>query len=106
MALLRDGRELPRDRRPAIATVLAGDVVRYDFTLNDTIPPLGTFLTSTNTAIVWWASHPLGWNLLQNTNLNGTNWVAPPETVNDNGITKSIIINPPLGTRFFRLRKS
>ena len=36
------------------AAVLAGDIVRYDFTLNDTIPQLGIFPTATNTVVVWW----------------------------------------------------
>jgi len=90
----------------ANATVLAGDIVRYDFALNDTVPPLGIFRTTTNTVVVWWASHPLGWNLQQLTNLNTTNWISPVETVNDNGTNKFIIINPPSGARFYRLRKS
>jgi hypothetical protein len=67
-------------------------------------PSLTIFLTSTNTAVVSWPSPSTGFELLQNTNLNTTNWVTPPQTVNDNGITRFIIVNPPVGNKFFRLR--
>jgi hypothetical protein len=30
--------------------------------------------------------------------------VTPPETVTDDGTIKFIIVNPPLGNRFYRLR--
>ncbi|HWX22445.1 MAG TPA: family 10 glycosylhydrolase [Candidatus Binatia bacterium] len=88
------------------ATVLAGDIVRYDFSLNDTVPPLGVFRTMTNTIVVWWQSIPLGWSLLQNTNLGTTNWISPSQTVSTNGTNKLIIVSPPSGTQFYRLRKS
>jgi hypothetical protein len=32
-----------------------------------------------------------------------TNWVTPPETVNDNGTNKFMLIAPPTGNRFYRL---
>jgi hypothetical protein len=35
--------------------------------------------------------------------LGTTNWAAPPETVNDNGTNKFILIAPPTGNRFYRL---
>jgi hypothetical protein len=34
-----------------------------------------------------------------------TNWVSPPETVNDYGTEKFILVNPPAGNRFYRLQK-
>ena len=61
--------------------------------------------TPTNTVVVSWPSPSLGFSLLQNTNLNTTNWVSPPETVNDNGTERFIMVNPPAGSRFYRLQK-
>src|ERR1017187_6815621 len=67
-------------------------------------PALAIQLTATNTAIVYWRSPSTGWNLQVNTNLATTNWVTPAETVNDNGTIKYIIVNPPTGNRFYRLK--
>src|SRR5206468_2214715 len=68
-------------------------------------PLLTITLTSTNTALVWWASPSTGFTLQQNTNLNTTNWVTPSETVTDDGTSKFIIVNPPAGKRYYRLLK-
>ena len=67
-------------------------------------PSLTIVLTSTNTAVVSWPSPSTGFELVQNTNLNTTNWVTPPQSINDNGVSRFIIVNPPVGNRFFRLR--
>ena len=67
-------------------------------------PVLSIKLTPTNTAQVYWPSPSTGFNLQVNTNLATTNWGAPPETVTDNGTIKFIIVNPPAGNRFYRLR--
>jgi hypothetical protein len=69
------------------------------------IPTLTVTLTTTNTAMVSWPSPSTGWNLQQNTNLATTNWVASPETVNDDGTNKYIIVNLPTGNLFFRLKQ-
>jgi hypothetical protein len=61
-------------------------------------------LTTTNTAQVYWTSPSIGWNLQVNTNLTTTNWVAPLETVTDDGTIKYIIVNPPTGNRYYRLK--
>ena len=68
-------------------------------------PPLSIFLTTTNTAVVRWPFPSTGWILQQNTNLTTTNWVTPLETVNNDGTNKFIIVNPPNGNKFSRLRK-
>ena len=68
-------------------------------------PTLSIQLTSTNTALVSWSSPPTGFTLRQNTNVNTTNWVAPPEPIGDNGTIKFIIVDPPTGQRFYRLFK-
>jgi hypothetical protein len=67
-------------------------------------PVLTIKLTATNTAQVYWPSPSTGFNLQVNTNLATTNWVTPAETVQDNGTIKFIIVNPPAGNRFYRLK--
>jgi hypothetical protein len=61
-------------------------------------------LTSTNTAMVYWPSPSTGWIIQTAVNASSTNWAPPVETVTDNGTVKYIIINQPLGNRFFRLK--
>ena len=67
-------------------------------------PVLSIKLTTTNTAQVYWPSPSTGFNLQVNTNLATTNWVTPAESVTDNGTIKFIIVNPPTGNRFYRLK--
>jgi hypothetical protein len=68
-------------------------------------PLLSVWRTPTNTVVVSWPSPSAGLALYQNSNVNTTNWVSPPETVNDNGTEKFIMVNPPAGSRFYRLQK-
>jgi hypothetical protein len=68
-------------------------------------PVLTIFLTATNTAVVQWPSPSTGFVLQENTNLAGTNWTTPPQTVQDNGTSRFIVVNPPAGNRFYRLFK-
>jgi hypothetical protein len=66
-------------------------------------PALGILITTTNTVEVYWPYPSTGWNLQVSTNLATTNWVTPPETVNDNGTINYIIVGPPTGARYYRL---
>jgi hypothetical protein len=66
--------------------------------------PLLSITVTNNTAMVYWSSPATGYNLQVNTNLATTNWVIPPETVTDNGMIKYILVNPPTGSRFYRLQ--
>ena len=68
-------------------------------------PNLTIQLTATNTIMVSWPSPSAGFNLQQNADLTTTTWVTPSESVTDNGTLKFIIVNPPLGNRFYRLSK-
>ena len=68
-------------------------------------PQLMITLTPSNTALVLWPSPSAGFVLQQNADLNPTNWVGAPESVNDNGTHKFIVVNPPAGNRFYRLFK-
>ena len=67
-------------------------------------PGLNIKLTTTNTAMVYWLSPSTGYNLQVNTNLATANWVPPTESVTDNGTIKYIIVNPPTGNGYYRLK--
>ena len=67
-------------------------------------PVLSIKLTTTNTAQVYWPSPSTGYNLQVSTNLTTANWTTPSETVQDNGTNKFIIVNPPAGNRYYRLK--
>jgi len=54
---------------------------------------------------VSWPSPSTGFVLQQTADLNGANWVAVPQPVNDNGTNKFIVVNPPGGNRYYRLFK-
>jgi hypothetical protein len=68
-------------------------------------PRLSIFRTSTNTVVVAWPAPADGWVLQQNLNLGTTNWVAPAESVNNDGTNKFIVVNPPQGNRYYRLAR-
>jgi hypothetical protein len=68
-------------------------------------PALTIKLTTTNTAMVYWPSPSTGWNLQKNVDLTTANWLTPAESVTDNGTIKYIIVNPPAGNLFFRLKQ-
>jgi hypothetical protein len=69
-------------------------------------PLLTIRLTSTNTVAVSWPSPSTGFVLQQNTNGVATvNWSNAPGTILDDGTTKTLVVNPPAGNRFFRLIK-
>ncbi|HYG24053.1 MAG TPA: hypothetical protein VEH04_14835 [Verrucomicrobiae bacterium] len=65
-------------------------------------PFLSVLRTTTNTVVISWPSPSAGFVLQTNSNLGSTNWGNIP-AVSDNGAIKFIIVNPPLGNRFFRL---
>ena len=71
---------------------------------SSTAPLLSIKITSTNTAMVYWTSPSPGYNLQVSTSLGTPNWATPVETVQDNGTIKYIIVNPPSGNRYFRLK--
>jgi hypothetical protein len=66
--------------------------------------PVLNIKPTNTTAMVYWSSPATGYNLRVNTNLATTNWVAPSETVTDDGTIKYIIVNPPTGNRYYRLQ--
>ena len=68
-------------------------------------PTLTITLTTTNTAVVSWPYPSTGWDLQENSDLGTTNWIAPPETVNNDGTNNFIMVYPPAGNEFYRLFK-
>ncbi len=69
-------------------------------------PTLSIFRKPTNTVTVSWLSPSTGWNLQQNTNhVSSVNWSNVTATIHDDGATKTHIVNPPTGNRFYRLAK-
>ena|SRR5579859_1072542 len=67
-------------------------------------PLLSISKTATNTVLISWPSPSTGFILQQKSSLTTSNWVTAPETPVDNGTNVSVIINPPAGTFFFRLK--
>jgi hypothetical protein len=66
-------------------------------------PALGVKLTTTNTTVVYWPSPSTAWTLQTTTNLSQPSWVTPPQSLNDDGTNKYIIIKPTSGNGFYRL---
>jgi hypothetical protein len=90
------------------------DNIRYESSVSSgfvvsgsTTPPpnLSIVFTSSNTVAVSWPSPSTGFGLHSNTNLATPNWTAVGLTPADNGITKTVVIQPPVGDQFFKLVK-
>jgi hypothetical protein len=59
-----------------------------------------------NGVIISWPSSSPGWKLQQNINsLNPADWRDVTDTIQDDGTTKTLTVNPPDGNRFYRLFK-
>jgi beta-propeller repeat-containing protein len=69
------------------------------------IPPsLNVARTTTNTVALSWPSPSTGFTLQQTTNgLATVNWSNVVATPSDDGTTKTVIVDPPTGNRFYRL---
>jgi hypothetical protein len=80
----------------AIAAVQTPGAPLLTITLN---PQLSTINVS-------WPSPSTAWTLQQNTNSVGSvNWSNVTATIQDDGTTKTLLVNPPTGNRFYRLHK-
>ncbi len=68
--------------------------------------PTLTITRSGTGVIISWPSPSSGFVLQQNTAVdNAPGWLNYTGTINDNGTTKSVTINPPTGNLFFRLKE-
>jgi hypothetical protein len=69
-------------------------------------PTLYIARTTTNTVAVFWPSPSTGYTLQQNTNsVNSVNWSNVLTAPLDDGSTKTVVVNPPTGNRYYRLFK-
>ncbi len=69
-------------------------------------PSLTIRLTTINTLAVSWPSSSTGWTLQENTNgVASVHWSNAPGSIQDDGTTKTLLINPPTENRFYRLFK-
>lgn len=69
-------------------------------------PALTVVRTVTNTVAVSWPSPSTGWILQVNTNsISSVNWSNVTSGIQDDGSTKTLVVNPPTGNRFFRLKQ-
>lgn len=69
-------------------------------------PFLAVFRTTTNTVAVTWPSPSTGWTLQQNaSSISSVNWSNVTGGITEDGTTKTLIVNPPAGNRFYRLFK-
>ena len=69
-------------------------------------PLLSIAKTTTNTVAVFWPSPSTGYVLQQNTHsVASVNWSNVVTAPIDDSVTKTVIINPPTGNRYYRLFK-
>ena len=68
------------------------------------VPRLQIQFTTTNTVLLSWPSPSTGFKLQQTPTLAPPAWVDNGQVPNDDGVTKSIVIIPPVNNWFFRLK--
>jgi hypothetical protein len=68
-------------------------------------PTLRAVRTSTNSVVISWPSPSTGWELEQSTNLPAASWETSPGPILTSGTNRIVIVNPPVGSRFYRLRR-
>jgi hypothetical protein len=68
-------------------------------------PYLWAMRTPTNTVCVWWEVSSTSWQLQATTNLVSAGSAWTPCSYTTNGATCAYIESPPVGNRFYRLRK-
>jgi hypothetical protein len=109
----------PQQAKAALAADRSGNVFMtgyalgldsdYDYLVvkySTVSPALNIARTTMNTVALSWPSASAGFMLQQNTNGIATvNWSNVLAVPTDNGTTKTVIVSPPTGTRFYRLFK-
>jgi hypothetical protein len=69
-------------------------------------PNLSIAFTAPETVVITWPSPSTNWQLQQNTNsLSSASWNDVTDAIQDDGTTKTLIVNPTTGDRFYRLHK-
>ena len=86
-----------------------GSGTNYDYLTikysTDFAPSLTISRTPTNTAVVAWPATAADFTLQQSTNATGTNWTTVGLTPTDNGTNRTVIVDPSVGDRFYRLMR-
>jgi hypothetical protein len=68
-------------------------------------PLLTISYTATNTVAISWPSPSSGWTLQQSTDcVKSDSWSTVTRTIQDDGTTKTLVVNPAIGYQFYRLR--
>jgi hypothetical protein len=67
-------------------------------------PLLRVVLTTTNTVVVAWPAPSSGFSLQENPILNTGAWTAVTNAVSVVGSENQVIVSPPTGNRFYRLK--
>ncbi len=67
-------------------------------------PLLSIRLTGTNTAIIYWPASSTTFTLQQNSNTGVPNWGSVTNAVNVVGGQCQVIVSPPVGNQFYRLK--
>ncbi len=67
-------------------------------------PLLSIRLTGTNTAIISWPASSTTFTLQQNSNAGVPNWGSVTNAVNVVGGQRQVIVSPPVGNQFYRLK--
>lgn len=92
---------------PAFSLTISGTNSGRAYLFSIPSPPLlGIRLTVSNTVAVSWPSAATDFVLQQNTNgLDSLNWSNVTDAIEDDGTNRFIIVNPPVGNRFYHLFK-
>jgi hypothetical protein len=79
------------------------DYATIKYSTSTRLPSLTIAYTTTNTVAVSWLSPSTGFTLQQNTNVGTSHWTAVGTTPMDDGTTRTVIVDPPVGQGFYRL---
>jgi hypothetical protein len=83
----------------------SGETLQVVFNVDAPVAPLLSIqFTATNRVVTSWPGPSTDFRLRQNSNLTSTNWVTVPSTpVVTNGLNQ-VIVAPPIGSQFYRLK--
>jgi hypothetical protein len=73
--------------------------------VQETGPLLEIFNTATNAIVVRWPYPSTGFILQENSDVTTTNWTDVATVPSDDGIWKWVVVTPPVGPKYYRLRK-
>ena len=84
-----------------------GSAYLFSVPSSPTPPSLTIHRTTTTTVAVSWPSTVTGFVLQQNTNgVSSVNWSNVTDIIQDDGTDKTLIVNPTVLSRFYRLKQN